>query len=132
MSNEKRIYKQLDELSNDDIQRILDKNDINEMIYLPLSVAEYHPNWKYAQDLCVKLSEHPNSAVRSNAILGLSYVAEIQGKLEKHVVKPVLLRALKDAELTKGRAADVIGDINLFLGWNIGRKSLGIKQHNKT
>ncbi len=124
MCDEKRVYRPLDILSNQDIQRILENNDVNEMIFLPLSVGEYHLNWKFSQDLCVKLTEHPNAIVRSNALLGLSYTARTKGILEKHIVKPVLLRALKDVELVDGRATDVIEDINIYLGWSIGKKAL--------
>lgn len=52
-----RIYKPLDFLSEGEIKKILESNDINEIIRLPLSVGQNHPNWKFAQDLCIKLSE---------------------------------------------------------------------------
>ena len=106
MCDEKRVYRPLDILSNQDIKRILESNDVNEIIFLPLSVGEYHSNWKFAQEICVILSEHSNPIVRSNALLGFSYIARTKGKLEKHIVKPILLKALKDTELFNGRATD--------------------------
>lgn len=70
-----RIYKKLVPLTDYKINRILSDGLIEELIYLPLSVGEYHKNWKFAQDICIRLAEHTNSNVRSNALLGLSYIA---------------------------------------------------------
>jgi hypothetical protein len=41
----------------------------------------------------VKLSEHEDSRVRANALFGIEYAARFRGRVEKTVVKPVLLRA---------------------------------------
>lgn len=44
-----RIYKPLDCLSNADINKILESDDINEIIQLPLSVGMNHPNCSIIQ-----------------------------------------------------------------------------------
>jgi hypothetical protein len=119
-----RIYKPLEELNNEDIKRILEDNNLEEIISLPLSVGMYHPNWKFAQDLCVRLSEYPHPWVKANAVLGLAYVARTKRKLEKHIVKPVLLRALRGDNEFEWRAKDAIDDINLFMNWDIGQFAL--------
>jgi hypothetical protein len=121
---EKRIYKPLDELSNDEINEIFAKNDLNELMTLPLSVGMYHPNWKYAQDLCIRLSHYENAALRANSVLGLAYVAQTKGLLEKHIIKPILLRELRVNTEYRWRIIDAIEDINLFLKWKIGYKSI--------
>lgn len=118
------IYKPLPILSDKEILELIKKNDINEVMLLPLSVGEYHPNWKYAQDICVKLSEYPDERVRANAILGLAYVARTKRKLEKYIVKPVLLKALQDNKEYEWRIIDAINDINIFMNWDIGKKAL--------
>lgn len=119
-----RIYKPLDFLSEGEIKKILESNEINEIIRLPLSVGQNYPNWKFAQDLCIKLSEYPDERVRVNAILGLSYIARTKRKLEKYIVKPVVLKALKEQEEHKWRIINAIEDINLFMKWDIGKKAL--------
>lgn len=118
-----RIYKPLDYLTYEDIDRILESNDINEMIRLPLSVGENHRNWKYAQDICVKLSKHENANVRANAILGFSYIARTHGNLEKHIVKPIILNELRENKEFEWRIIDSINDINIFLKWDLGKKT---------
>lgn len=119
-----RIYKPLDELTNEGIDRVLERNDPDEMIRLPLSVGMNHTNWKYAQELCVKLSKHENANVRANAVLGLSYIARIHGKLERNIVKPIILKELRENKEYEWRIIDSINDINLFLKWNLGKKTL--------
>lgn len=119
-----RIYKPLQILSEDEIERILLDDNIQELIALPLSVGETFPQWKFAQDLCVNLSEYPDPRVRANSILGLAYIARTKGKLEKYIVKPVILRALREETEYKWRIIDALKDINLFMGWNIGAKKL--------
>ena len=119
-----RIYKPLECLSDNEINNVLKKGDLNELLLLPLSVGEYHHNWKYAQDLCVKLSNHENAIVRANAVLGLAYIARTKGSLEKHIIKPILLKELRENEEYKWRIVDAIEDINLFMKWNIGQNAL--------
>lgn len=119
-----RIYKPLDCLSNADIIKILESDDINEIIQLPLSVGMNHPNWKYAQDLCVVLSKHKDTGVRANSVLGFAYIARTKGILEKHIVKPIVLKELNENKKYEWRIIDSINDINLFMKWNICQKAL--------
>ncbi|WP_371363671.1 hypothetical protein SRRS_45470 [Sporomusa rhizae] len=119
----KRIYKPLPILSENEIKRIMSDGSIEELIILPLSIGENYPKWKFAQDLCVKLYEYPDPRVKANAILGLSYVARTKGKLEKHIIKPILLKALREEKEYEWRIIDALEDINLFMGWNISKKA---------
>lgn len=116
------VYRELREFSDDEITRILEDGETNDLYELPFSVGEYHPNWKYAQDICVKLATHPDIRVRANAMMGLAYVARTKGKLEKHVVEPLILHTLsglKDNEELQYMVLDAIDDINHYMKWNI-------------
>lgn len=117
-----RKYSPLPEYSNEEIEAILQREDPNELALLSLSVGQFHPHWKTAQDLCAKLSEHPDPRVRANAVLGLAYIARTKRKLEKHIVKPIVLRELKQNREYDWRIRDAISDINGYMGWRIGRK----------
>lgn len=125
--NEKRIYKPLDNLSGEEINDILKRNHVDELLTLPLSVGEYHPNWKFAQDICAQLSNHESAAIRANAVLGFAYIARTKRKLGKHIVKPIVLRELRENEEYKWRILDSIDDINLFMKWKIGK---GVNKDN--
>ncbi|WP_128100904.1 hypothetical protein [Paenibacillus sp. DCT19] len=115
-------YKEIREYNDGEIQDILERESIEELIILSLSVGLYHPNWKYAQNLCLELSQHTNAHVRANAILGLAHVARTKRELDKRIVKPVVLKELRDNEKHRGTIIDAISDINHFLDWNLAKK----------
>ncbi|WP_254075514.1 hypothetical protein [Paenibacillus tritici] len=118
----KRTYQPLDNLSSEEVMNVLNRNQLEELLILPLSVGENHPNWKFAQDVCVQLSNHESSDVRANAVLGFAYIARTKGQLEKHIVKPVVLRELRENHEYSWRITDSIEDINLFMKWNMASK----------
>ncbi|MDQ0361013.1 hypothetical protein [Breznakia pachnodae] len=119
-----RIYKPLSEKTREEVKEILESNDMDALITLPLSLGEYEPDWKFAQDTCMKLAQHEDERVRANAALGLAYVARTKGKLEKNLVKPVLLQLLNNCEEYQWRVIDAINDINLYMNWRIGKKAI--------
>ncbi|MEY2831720.1 MAG: hypothetical protein RLZZ574_978, partial [Cyanobacteriota bacterium] len=87
------IYRPLPILSRkEEIEKLLSSGSIEELLILPLAVGENFPDWKYAQDICLYLAEHSSDKVRANACLGLAYVARTKQRLEKYLVKPILLR----------------------------------------
>ncbi len=104
------------------IAAILATGSIADLELLSLSIGEDFPNWKYAQDVCLQLVEHSEDNVRANACLGLGYIARNHGKLEKHLVKPVLRRELRTQTEYRGKIEDAIGDINSYLGWRLAHK----------
>ncbi len=116
-----RVYKPLPYYSEEQVEQAIQDGDLEILRLAGASFGMYNPNWKVAQDLCIRLTEHSDKTVRGNAILGLSYVARFRGKLEKHIVEPVLLRALMDPEQeVQERAQDAVSEINNFMNWRIG------------
>lgn len=120
----KRIYHPLPEIDDKKIERIIQSGSIDELMILPLSIGEYHVSWKRAQDICVELSNHNDEKVRANSALGIAYIARTKGKLEKHIVKPMLLKLLDNCSEHRWRVIDAIKDVNAFMKWNIGEKAI--------
>lgn len=117
------IYRPLPILNNkEEIERLLSCGTMEELLILPLTVGENFPDWKYAQDICLRLAEHSIDKVRANACLGLAYVARTKQRLEKHFVKPILLRELRCQTEFRWRIEDAIKDINFYLKWRLGHK----------
>lgn len=99
-------YVNLHELNFSDAEIVeLIRNDVRDvLIELPIRLGFCHENWKFIQDICVQLSEHPDEIIRGNSFYGLMYAAMNHRKLEKNIVKPVLLRGLQDrSELVRSR-----------------------------
>jgi hypothetical protein len=123
----RHIYRSLPEFSDRQevkqlIEKLVESESIEDLLILSLAVGENFPDWKYAQATCLLLSEHQNENVRANACLGLAYIARTKGKLEKYLVKPILLRELRSQIEFKWRIEDAIADINYFLKWNLAFK----------
>ena len=116
------VYKPLEQLSKLEIRERLTKGNEDELILLPLSVGEYGESWKESQDVCLKLMEHNNPAIRANATLGLAYIARNHRKLDKRIVKPYLLKELRENKEFEWRIRDAIVDINMFMGWDLASK----------
>ena len=118
-----RIYRPLPLLdSKDEIEKSLNFGTMEELLILPLVVGENFPDWKYAQDICLRLAEHSSDKVRANACLGLAYVARTKQRLEKHLVKPILFRELRCQTEFLWRVEDSIKDINYYLEWHLAYK----------
>ncbi len=121
--SEKRVYKALPELSRERINQAIENDEIEILIVAAFAVATYDLDWKYAQDLCIRLSNHPDKTVSTNAVRALGYVARVHGRLEKHLVKPILIRARRDSDPEVSEwAEETIMDINLYMNWHISHK----------
>jgi hypothetical protein len=119
----KLIYQDVhtNEFSDSDVWDAINADDVEALKLLPIKLGFSHENWRFVQDISVKLSEHPNEDVRGNSFRGLAYTAMNLSKLEKNIVKPVLLRGLKDeSDWVKMCAQEALDDINQYLGWKIG------------
>ena len=110
-------YTPLDEGIASDLDKV---TNLDELILLPLGVGMNHPDWKYSQDLCLKLTDHSDWRVRANAFRGLEYTAMTKGKLEKHLVKPILLKALRSDDYERLDIIHITERINNLLNWKIG------------
>ena len=116
-------YTELSYYTKNDCENILKEGDINQLRILTISLGENFSDWKYAQNVCLELSSHEDEWVRGNALLGLGYIARTHGKLEKHLVKPVIMKGFRDkSAIVRGQAAIAVDDINFFLKWKIADK----------
>ena len=122
----KSEYRPLIPISSELAQVQLKNGDEDELLLLSLNIGEYAKNWKSAQDICIKLMEHSNPAIRANAALGLAYIARNHRKLDKRIVKPYLLKELRENKEFNWRIRDAIEDINLFMEWNLASKKSNI------
>ena len=112
-------YVPLDDLTVESIQAILNGDNLKDILRLPLSVGMNHPNWRFAQDICIRLAKSSDIRIRANALRGLEYVAMTKGKLEKHLVKPLLIDALRSEYKEELDIVHIVKKINRYLNWKI-------------
>ena len=117
-------YRPLEDITYEEALRILESGTLEERILLPLRAGEMMVDWKQAQTICIKSFESDDSRVRANAALGLAYIARTKGQLEKHLVKPLLVKELRENIENRWRVIDAITDINYYLGWHLEEKAL--------
>lgn len=109
------------EFSDSEIWEAIKNDDREALILIPMKLGLCHDNWRFTQEVSVRLAEHPDEDIRGNSMRGFAYTAMNHGKLEKNIVKPVLLRALKDSsDWVNSCAQDAIDDVNNYMGWRIG------------
>lgn len=112
------------EWNDADIWNIVKQNDLEALLLLPMKLGFNHTDWRFIQNICVVLSEHENEAIRGNSFYGLGYAAMTHRKLEKNIVKPVLLRGLKDqSQYVRQNAQVALDDVNQYMKWKIGGAS---------
>lgn len=118
-----RIYCPLPVLTNrQEVKELLVCGSMEDVLTLSLTLGEHFPDWKYAQDVFLRLAEHPSDKVRANACLGLAYIARTKQRLDKHLVKPVLLQELRAQTDFRWRIEDAFSDINHYLRWHLAFK----------
>lgn len=117
-------YEPIKELSREDVDSIIERNDPSELLYVPVSVSLHSEDWKYAQDICISLSSHPDETVRGNALLGFGHIARIHGELEREKIERLVLDGFKDeSRYVQGHADDAFEDINHFLKWDLKKET---------
>lgn len=101
-------------------------SDLDVLKLLPLSIGDQCPEEEkvFAQSLCLRLADSQDAATRANAILGLAYIARRHRWLDKRLVKPYILRELRENDEFNWRIIDAIEDINQYLGWRLAKKRI--------
>lgn len=116
-------YEEIREWTRDAVEEALRDDDTNALLRAIIAVAMHDADWRYAQDLCVRLSTHHHSNVRGNAVLGFGHIARVHGQLERTVVQPIIEAALGDTDdYVSGQADAAADDTAMYLGWEYNRR----------
>ena len=93
---EKLVYVPIPKFTKTEMQKAIDENDIEKLIYIPLFASLYYEDRDFAEEICIKLANHPDDNIRANAIEGFEHIARIDGKLDIEIIKPIIEIGLKD------------------------------------
>lgn len=101
-----------------DIERLLERGDPADLLYIAIAVSLDPPDCAWAQDVCIRLAAHPDAHVRGNAILGFGHLARMCDALDAARVRPLVDAAFADAsDYVRGQAYAAAGDLEHFLAW---------------
>lgn len=113
-------FQDLENITADDIDAAMKRNDPRELQLVSVTVALVWPDRLSAQDVCLKLCGHGYDKVRGNAVLSLGHLARRFRLLDEPAVRPVIESALNDGdEYVRKNAKSAADEIHQFLGWNI-------------
>lgn len=113
-------FQDLDQFTTDDVEAAINRNDPEELPFVPLTIALVSSDHAFAENVCLRLAVHGNSKVRGNAIISLGHLARRFRMLNERTVKPVIESALADSnETIRLLAKSAADEIHQFLGWDI-------------
>lgn len=123
MANARLKYEGIGAWSRELIAQALIDDAPEAVLRAVIAASMHDDDWKYAQDLCVRLSAHPHLNVRGNAVLGFGHIARVHGRLEERLVLPIIRAALKDDdEYVRSQACGARDDVEHFLGWDFTKQ----------
>jgi HEAT repeat protein len=102
-----------------DVEAALERADPQELLYVPILVGVNAADCERerAEDICLRLAEHPHFNVRGNAILGLGHIARTCRMLNTQAAVPAIASALRDEhEFVRGHARSAVEDLRMYLG----------------
>ncbi len=104
------------------VEEALLRDDPIELMDIITEVALEAEPWDWAQACCVQLIRHRNATVRGNAVYGFGQLARRFGRLDPHLVKRLVDRALHDrSDYVRERALLAADDLATFLAWDFER-----------
>lgn len=117
-----RVLGKRKQYTNNLAVQIVQNGSNEEKADLAIGLGFDCPDYGFAQSMCIQLLQMDDEIIRGNAVIGLAHIARRFRKLDKRVVKPYLLRELRENVRCRDLTVNAINDINLYLGWNIGNK----------
>ena len=118
----KMKYEPIKRLSEGEVEAAILRNDPQELPSAIISAALHSDDPDWAEDVCLRMSEHEHSNVRGNAIFGFAHIARNHGKLDQKKVKPVIEAAFNDENnFVRVQADDAADELEWLLKWKINR-----------
>lgn len=107
-------YHDVEPISREEAERRIAGADVNAACHALVGLAFHDEDWRYLQDLCLRLLAESNPDLRGLAITCLGHVARIHGKLDLEIVEPILERLHDDPSLM-GLVEDTFDDIRIYI-----------------
>ena len=123
MTKPRLKYEEIPEWTAEAVVRALREDDPDILLRAVIAVAMHGSDWRYAQDLCIRLSSHRHFNVRGNAVLGFGHIARVHRQLDRATVQPIIEAALRDTnDYIRGHGHDAADDTAHYLGWQYDEK----------
>ena len=101
-----------------EIEAVIEADDPEELLGVIIELAMAAQDGSWAEACCVKLAQHPDTAVRGNAIIGFAHLAERFGELDRERIEPIIKAALEDPkEYVRDQAEVAEHELRSLLEW---------------
>lgn len=111
----KMKYRAVEPISREAAAKVSLEDNPQTLVSTLVSVAFFEPDYRWAQDFCLKYCVHSDKDVRAVAVTCLGHIARIHRKLDLDRVRPILLPLKNDAHVA-GPVDDAEDDFEVFLG----------------
>ena len=108
-------HEPIPELSRQQVEAALDRDDADELSVAVLAAALGWDDAAPAEALCIRLAEHVDQTVRGNAVLGLGHLARRFGSLSARSVGGVEAARSDVAGYVRRQAEAAQDDLDSFL-----------------
>ncbi len=117
-NDEKPVYVPIPKFAKAEMKKALVENDIEKLIHIPLFASLYYKDRNFAEEVCIRLASHSNNNIKGNAIEGFEHIARIDKNLNEEIIKPIIIKALKDEnEFVRDKAEWTKDATKQFLKW---------------
>ena len=101
-----------------EIETVIEEDELDEVLSATIDIAMASSDLDWATGCLIHLTEHPDTDVRGNAVIGFAHLADRFGELSQTDVEPVLRAALDDPKPhVREQAAAALGELSERLGW---------------
>jgi len=109
------IYETIEEISISEFKEKAERFDGGiELSRLLLGLAASDDDWKAVQGIFIEYLSHSDVGIIATAMLALSHLARLSGRLEKDIVIEKLLETVEKHPSLAGRLEDVLDDLSVI------------------
>jgi hypothetical protein len=103
-----------------EVEAAIYNDEAEELVKMVIHVSMNPDIEGWAESVCLRLSNHKDSNVRGNALLGFGHIARVIGKLESPNIRSIVSNALvEESEYVRGQAHSAAEDLQHFMGMQI-------------
>ncbi len=119
-------FHDLSSYTEDDVRAAIERNDIDELSLVPVTVAMLSPDLGPAMEVCIRFAASSEAPVRRNSLISLGHLARRFRSLDESRVKPIIEAALRDPDdSVRAFAKSAADEIHQFLHWTIAGHTYG-------
>lgn len=110
-----RIFREVNSWSWTDVEEVVRRDDVDELVYAVIAVSLHHADYAQASSLCELLSSHRNHTIRGNALLGFGHIARRFRRVSPAARAKLELGLVDEHPYVRGQAICGMSDAEFFV-----------------